>query len=388
MASKRFNLDPIPQPAAPARDRVLTASSDGTRALTKARLVPTDRLIPDPEQPRKHFTADSLQDLAASLSSQGMRQPITAYYDDSREKFVVISGERRLRAALLAGIQEVPVLLEHRPGSESDKLVLQLAENLVREDLTPLEAASALQRLKQLRAQDWKDVAARHGINERRAYQLLQLLDDVPELREALEGGRIREGHAAELRRVPQQKQAQLLATIVSNNLSVADTRALIAGVRAAENLTQPRYALPPASSTGSGSASAGEAAARSTTPDVKPVEVAVEVRSERGPTAGAVADAIQVTVPPVTASAAAAVGAAIVEEKARRERTRRLRQRLETITRELRNVHMDEVTEEYTALPEIIVQARQARDSLDAFIRLLERVQLDAAGAMEVPPH
>jgi hypothetical protein len=79
-------------------------------------------------------------------------------------------------------------------------------------------------------------------------------------------------------------------------------------------------------------------------------------------------------------------VGAAIVEEKARRERTRRLRQRLENIARELRNMHMEEVTAEYTQLPEIIVQARQARESLDAFIDLLERIQLDQAGAMESP--
>jgi len=74
------------------------------------------------------------------------------------------------------------------------------------------------------------------------------------------------------------------------------------------------------------------------------------------------------------------------VAAKERRDRSRRLRQRLERISMELRNMHLEEVTAEYTALPEIIVQARQARDSLDAFIGLLERVQLDDAGEMERP--
>ncbi|HWE64974.1 MAG TPA: ParB/RepB/Spo0J family partition protein [Chloroflexota bacterium] len=391
MPSKRFNFDPIPQPAAPARDRALTASTDGSRGLAKARLVPTNRLIPDPDQPRKSFAAEPLQDLAASLSTQGMRQPITAYYDDSRQQFVVISGERRLRAALMAGLAEVPVLLEHRPTSEGDKLVLQLAENLVREDLTPLEAATALQRLKELRPADWRDVAARHGINARRAYQLIELLDDPPEIRTAVERGTIREGHAAELRRAPADQQSQLLDTVVAHGLSVVDTRELIAGVRGA---TPPGGEARPLVA----SDQAGETPAlpgKTRQPEPSPVGATptpLEARRQvpSGQTAGAVAGAIEEGVaqqqrPPSTA---AGVGAVIAEEKARRERTRRLRQRLENIARELRNMHMEEITAEYTMLPEIIVQARQARESLDGFIDLLERVQLDQAGAMDPAPH
>ena len=83
MPSKRFNFDPIPQPAAPVRDRALTASSDGSRGLATARLVATDRLIPDPDQPRKAFPAESLQDLAASLTSQGMRRHDRSSYSSA-----------------------------------------------------------------------------------------------------------------------------------------------------------------------------------------------------------------------------------------------------------------------------------------------------------------
>src|SRR6185312_3485111 len=190
MPGKRFDFTPIPQPAAPARDRALTASSDGSAPLAAARLVPLERLIPDPDQPRKVFAEEGLGELADSLRAQGMRQPITAYYDDSKERFVVISGERRLIAAGRAGLTQVPVLVERRPGTE---------------------AAHALARLRELRPNDWLEVARRHGIGRRRAYQYLEHLRDVSPLREALELGTVSEEHAEELRRVPEDRLPFLL---------------------------------------------------------------------------------------------------------------------------------------------------------------------------------
>ena len=383
MPSKRFNLDPLPQPTAPARDRALAASPDGSRELAAARLVPTDLLIADPEQPRRTFTEESLTDLSASLQAQGMRQPITAYYDDSRQRFVVISGERRLRAAGIARLAEVPVLLEHRPTSEGDKLVLQLAENLVREDLTPLEAGAALARLKELRPNDWEGVAARHGINRRRAYQLMERLEDPAPLRAALEQGTIREGHAAEIRRAPAEQQAELLEEVVAHTLSVADTRTLIAGMRdqpPAPGGTAPSE--PPQGKAATTTLHPNGSASQTEPPTPTP---ALPTASGVPATAGQVAAVIAAAAPGL-AEQPASRGAALVAAKERRDRSRRLRQRLERISMELRNMHLEEVTAEYTALPEIIVQARQARDSLDAFIGLLERVQLDDAGEMERP--
>lgn len=394
MPAKRFNFDPIPQPVAPARDQALTASPDGSQALAKARVVPLDRLIADPEQPRKTFPAESLRELADSILAQGLRQPITAYYDDSRARFVVISGERRLRAASLAGLAEVPVLVEHRPTSESEKLVLQLAENLVREDLTPLEAAAALGRLKELQPIEWRNVAVRHGINARRAYQLLELLTDPDDLRAALEQGAIREGHAAELRRAPAAERGQLLQDVIAHGLSVADTRKLIAGTvlqqqtapsgNGGNALTPARQqAVQPAAATHHDPAS-DEPVQAGATQAARPERMSSQ---HGGPTAGAIATAIEGTVSPEQDGAARSAGAALVEEKERARRSRALRQRLKHITAELHNVRIEEVSAEYTALPEIIVQARQARDTLDAFIALLERIQLDRTGGMEQPP-
>jgi ParB family transcriptional regulator, chromosome partitioning protein len=368
--AKRFDFTPIAHPAAPARDLMLAASPDGSRPLTSARLVPVDRLVADPDQPRKTFDQDALDDLAASLRHAGMLQPITTYYDDSREQFVVISGERRLLAARIAGLTEVPVLVEHRPVSDGDKLILQLAENLVREGLTTPDAARALARLKELQPTDWLEVARKHGINRRRAYQYLEYLTDPEPLREALDRGAIADGHAQELRRVSPVVLTVLLDEVIANNLSVQDTRRLIA----ADTLAKP---------------------ARARTASVENLDPpAVKLMPDRPPfsashgiAAGTIADVIK---PASSSSTAASTvpspGAALRDEKLRRDRTRRLRARLERIASELRNMHVEEVAGELTALPEIIVQAREARDSLDQFINLLERVRMDRAGEMELP--
>ncbi|MDB5075493.1 MAG: stage 0 sporulation protein [Chloroflexi bacterium] len=365
MAAKRFDFTPIPQPAAPARDLALTASPDGSLPLAAARLVPLDRLVADPEQPRKMFDPEALQDLAESLRTAGMRQPITAYYDDSLEHFVVVSGERRLLAARLAGLTQVPVLVEHRPASDSEKLVLQLAENLVREDLSVPDAARALARLKELRPADWLEVARQHGINRRRAYQYLEHLKDPAELREALERGTITEGQAGELRRVTPTRLAPLLTDVVANKLSVADTRRLIA----ADQEAKPARQNPSKDAVGGGTPL--NTRSRPTLDDV---------------TAGQVADTIAGSQDSAIAPELPTAGSLLRDEKARRERSRRLRARLERITAELRNMHIEEVSSELTALPEIIMQARAARESLDRFIELLERVRLDQTGAMEKP--
>lgn len=356
MAPRHFDFTPIPQPAAPARDMALAASSDGSQPLTAARLVPLDRLVTDPDQPRQTIDEEALQELATSLQTVGMRQPITAYYDDSRETFVVISGERRLLAARVAGLTHVPVLVEHRPTSDADKLVLQLAENLVREDLTVHDAARALQRLRELRPSDWLEVARRHGIGRRRAYQYLEHLSDLPILQQALAGKTISEGHAAELRRLPGDLVPSVLQEVIDNHLSVASTRQLIAGAKAAT----PTEAPSPASNRPQEGPWAIAGAAMTDTVTAKEV--------------------VAVLAPEPVRTAAPPSGGDIRREKARRERTRRLRLRLERIASELHNVHVDEVAKDLDELPEIIAQAREARAGLDAFIALLERIRLDRA--------
>ena len=284
------------------------------------------------------------------------------------------------------------MLLEHRPTSEGDKLVLQLAENLVREDLTPLEAGAALARLKELRPRDWEGVAARHGINRRRAYQLMERLDDPAPLRAALEQGIIREGHAAEIRRAPAEQQADLLGEVVAHTLSVADTRSLIAGMR--DEQPAPRRvarSAPPGAGAAATSARppAGSASQTARPPSRQRQRIAragsVNRARNRRPSARSRRRSPQPPRPAWrsgprrgarrwwrrrsggTAPAACACAWSGSPWSCATCTWRRLR----------RNI---------PPCPEIIVQARQARESLDAFIGLLERVQLDDAGEMERP--
>jgi len=395
VAAKRFDFTPIPQAVAPARDRVLTASPDGSQPLAGARLVPLDLLVSDPDQPRKTFDDGSLQELAESLRTAGVRQPISAFYDDKIERFVVVSGERRMLAARLAGLTHVPALVDHRPTSDAAKLVLQLTENLVREDLTVPDAAHALARLRELLPLEWLEVARRHGIGRRRAYQYLEHLKDPPVLQEALIQGSITEGHAEELRRVPKGRLEAVLADVVVNGLSVADTRRFIAESRGDWSLGGTAVAdaggsmpvLPGLPELGAAAPQPEVADSLGRGAQAQPREGSAPASAD-GPVAdvpseqalaGEVADVMTAAAEPGSSGAAR-----LRVARSRRERSRRLRLRLERIDAELRNVHVEEVTTDLDQLPEIIAQARETRVGLDRFIALLERVQLDKAGSME----
>src|SRR5579885_1434800 len=140
---KQFDFDPAGAVlASPVRDEILRKTQDdGVSALQGAKLIAHGRIRPDPDQPRRYFEPAELQALAASLLADGMQSPITAYYDDEAELFTIVTGERRWRAAAIAGLERVPVLVNPRPAHPADTLGRQLAENLLRADLTELEKA-------------------------------------------------------------------------------------------------------------------------------------------------------------------------------------------------------------------------------------------------------
>jgi len=233
----------------------------------------------------------------------------------------------------------------------------------VREDLTVPDAARALQRLRELRPADWLEVARQYGIGRRRAYQYLEHLSDPPILQQALVEREISEGHAAELRRLTPDRVPALLHEVVENRLSVANTRQLIAGTKNTPSAERPAP------------------------------ETAREAEYGQQPTDPVLGDSLtardvaEVLAPESTRPTPHSSGGDIRLEKARRERTRRLRIRLERIASELRNMSVEEVARDLDALPEIIQEARAARVGLDAFIALLERIRLDRAEP-EPPAH
>ena len=204
---KQFSLgsEPTGVLPSPIRAEILRKTrDDGVSALPGAKLIARERLRPDPQQPRRAFERAGLLSLAGSLLADGMQQPITAYYDDEDDAFTIVAGERRWRAAEIAGLERVPVIVGPRPDDPADTLGKQLAENLLRVDLTELEKARALARLRELQPQTWEHLAMQHGLSDRRLYQMLSLLEAPEPLQEAIQQGEIggapRAGHRAAAR--------------------------------------------------------------------------------------------------------------------------------------------------------------------------------------------
>lgn len=155
-------------------------SYPGTTRLRDARLVPLDKIRPDPTQPRKHFAEAALEELTVSVRTHGVLQPVTVTYQAEEDTYVLIAGERRYRAAQRAGLTTLPCIV-HTPDPQT-RLAHQLIENLQRQDLSPIEKARGLLALKETLGptSSWTQVEALTGIQERRRQQFLALLD-LPE---------------------------------------------------------------------------------------------------------------------------------------------------------------------------------------------------------------
>ncbi len=144
----------------------------GVEDLTEAKEIALERIEPDPEQPRRTFDDERLGELAASIRKEGVLQPIVVRYDAERDRYIVVHGERRFRASIQASRTSIPALVRNVP--ERRRLVQQLMENIVRDDLNAIDRARALRILKdQMDDAPWEDVAAEVGIKRSRLFQLL-----------------------------------------------------------------------------------------------------------------------------------------------------------------------------------------------------------------------
>lgn len=141
-------------------------------------LIPIDRIVEDPDQPRKHQDEESLQGLADSIRQHGMLQPIAVSALASVNMYRIITGERRWRAAQRIGLERVPCIVKE--VAREDVVTEQLIENLQREDLQPLEKARALQQVKDNVGATNREIAGRLGLSERAVGYLLDLLE-LPE---------------------------------------------------------------------------------------------------------------------------------------------------------------------------------------------------------------
>jgi ParB family transcriptional regulator, chromosome partitioning protein len=188
--------------------------------------IPLEQLRPNQEQPRELFDAEKLEELAQSIQANGLIQPITVRRENNGT-YTIIAGERRWRAARLAGLKEIPALV--RTVEQDRILELTLIENLQREDLNPVETAAAFQRLVSEHGLSHEEVAERTGKDRSTITNFLRLLKLPPVILNELTRGNISVGHARALLNIA-DAQAQLNACqrIVSGQLSVRETERLV----------------------------------------------------------------------------------------------------------------------------------------------------------------
>jgi ParB family chromosome partitioning protein len=190
-------------------------------------LVPLSALQAGPHQPRKNFPDEALRELARSIEQKGVLQPILVEQVEP-DSYRIVAGERRFRAAQLAGLREVPVLV--RRFSELEKTEIALIENLQREDLSPVEEASGYKTLMEQGNLTQEEVARRVGKSRPTVANALRLLKLPKPMLEALDRGRMDPGHArAILSLVNPADQEVLFQRITGRGLSVREAEATAA---------------------------------------------------------------------------------------------------------------------------------------------------------------
>ncbi|TVQ18405.1 MAG: ParB/RepB/Spo0J family partition protein [Spirochaetaceae bacterium] len=183
--------------------------------------VDLDRIRPNPDQPRKHFPDESLRELADSIREKGIIQPILAE-EQVDGSYVIIAGERRYRAARIAGLTEVPVISQD--FSDDEKLEIALIENIQREDLNPIDEARALQRALDHSGNTQDELAKRLGKSRSAIANTLRLLRLDDRMQQAISDGKLTAGHARALLSVDDPaRRTELFDRMLSDGMSVRD---------------------------------------------------------------------------------------------------------------------------------------------------------------------
>jgi ParB family transcriptional regulator, chromosome partitioning protein len=194
--------------------------------------IPISRITANPWQPRQHMSEEGLEALAASISEHGVLQPIVV--TETLDGYRLIAGERRLRAARLAGLDRIPAVI--RQLEDHQHLELALVENLQRSDLGPMDEAGAFRQLIDEFGFTQETVAVRVGRARSTVANTLRLLDLDPAVQQAIIDGRLSEGHGRALLGLPGDVQARLVSTVVDGELSVRQTEELVRRLRASQD--------------------------------------------------------------------------------------------------------------------------------------------------------
>jgi ParB family chromosome partitioning protein len=190
--------------------------------------IPLDQIERNPYQPRTSFAEDALAELAASIEAHGVLQPVLV--TETLDGYRLVAGERRLRAAQMAGLERIPALV--RQASEQDQLELALVENLQRTDLNAMDAARAYRQLRDLFGLTNEAIADRVGKARPTVVNTMRLLDLEPVVQDAIEAGKISEGHGRALLGLSPLAQREVLGLAIGRGLSVRQVEELARRLR------------------------------------------------------------------------------------------------------------------------------------------------------------
>jgi ParB family chromosome partitioning protein len=210
-----------------------------TPGATSGIEIPLDRILANPRQPRKRMDDAALDTLTASIREHGVIQPILV--TETLDGYQLVAGERRVRAARMAGLERIPAVI--RQLADRDQLELALVENLQREDLDPIEAARAYRQLIDEFGFSQEHLAERVGRARSTVTNTLRLLELHDTVQHAIADGRISEGHARAIGGLAADHQPKVLALILEQELSVRQSEELV------RRLREPREVRPAAPS-------------------------------------------------------------------------------------------------------------------------------------------
>lgn len=228
-----------PEPTSPTE---VSSSDEQPRAGDRLRTIGLDQIRRGAYQPRRHFDDELLQELADSIKAQGLIQPILVRERDGA--FELIAGERRWRAAQLAGLHEIPAIV--RELEDRKVAAVSLIENIQRKDLNPLEEAAAFKRLCsefRMTHQEVADSVGRSRVAVSNLMRLLELQDDVKSM---VDRGELEMGNARALLGAPQEEQLELANRVVKQKLTTRAVEKLVRDLREGKPIEAPKAVTDP----------------------------------------------------------------------------------------------------------------------------------------------
>lgn len=227
-----------------AKEEVAAVETASTQQVGMSLLnVPLEQLQRGRYQPRRDMNPVALQELADSIKAQGVMQPIVAR-SIGENSYEIVAGERRWRAAQMAGLDSIPAII--RQINDDTAMAMALIENIQREDLNPMEQATAMHRFVEEFGLTHQQIAEAVGKARATVSNLLRLMALPREVKTLLEHGDIEMGHARALLALPENQQAEAARLTVAKGFSVRQTESLVRSLLAAQDAPQPEKRVDP----------------------------------------------------------------------------------------------------------------------------------------------